>query len=169
LLPDAPRIGLLVNSNNPIVERTTKDVLAAAHAIRVEVQILRASSDDDLNSAFSSLAQTGTRALVVTNDVFFNGRINRLVVLAANHAIATIYSTREFALAGGLMSYGTSLTDAYRPVGDYAGRILMGAKPTELPVQQQTTVQFVINIKAAKVLGLTFPMTLLGRADEVIE
>jgi ABC transporter substrate binding protein len=89
--------------------------------------------------------------------------------IAIDYRWAEIYSTREFALAGGLMSYGTSLTDAYRPVGDYAGRILMGAKPTELPVQQQTTVQFVINIKAAKVLGLTFPMTLLGRADEVIE
>jgi len=169
LLPDLLRIGLLVNPRNPVAELTTKDVLAASHAIGLEIQVLRAGTDHELDAAFESLALTKARALVVTNDVFFNGRIARLVELSATHAIPTIYSTREFALAGGLMSYGTSLTDSYRPVGVYAARILKGAKPAELPVQQQTRVEFVINMKTAKSLGLRFPITLLGRADEVIE
>jgi putative ABC transport system substrate-binding protein len=169
LLPDLPRIGLLVNPRNPVAELTTKDVLAAAHAIGLEIQVLHAGTDHELDTAFESLVRTGTRPLVVSNDVFFNGRIARLVALSAAHAIPTIYSTREFVLAGGLMSYGTSLTDSYRPVGVYAARILKGAKPAELPVQQQTRVEFVINMKTAKTLGLTFPITLLGRADEVIE
>jgi len=169
LMPSIKTIGFLENSRNPIAELTTKDVLAAAHAIGLEIQILHASTDREIDTAFVSLVRARTGALLVSNDIFFNGRINQLVALAARHAIPTIYSTREFVVSGGLMSYGTSLTNAYYPVGIYAGRILKGAKPAELPVQQQTRVELVINMTTAKSLGLTFPITLLGRADEVIE
>jgi putative ABC transport system substrate-binding protein len=145
------------------------DLLVAAHAIGLEIQILHAGTDQEIDEAFVSLVRAGTGALLVSNDVFFNSRIDKLVAVSARYAIPTIYSIREFAVAGGLMSYGTSLTDAYRLVGLYAARILQGAKPAELPVQQQTRVELVINIKTAETLSITFPFTLLGRADEVIE
>jgi putative ABC transport system substrate-binding protein len=115
------------------------------------------------------LCEHETGALLVSNDVFFNSRIDQLVALAARYAIPTVAPIREFAVAGGLMSYGTSLVDAYRPLGLYAARILKGAKPAELPVQQQTKVELIINIKTAERLGLSFPHSLLSRADEVIE
>jgi putative tryptophan/tyrosine transport system substrate-binding protein len=168
-LPSTATFGLLVNPRNPIAELTTRDVLVAARAIGLEIQILHAGTDHEIDDAFVSLVRARAGALLVSNDVFFNSRIDQLVAGAARYAIPTIYSTREFAVAGGLMSYGTSLRDAYRLVGLYVGRILKGAKPDELPVQQQTRVKLVINIKTAKTLGITFPLALLGRADEVIE
>jgi ABC-type uncharacterized transport system substrate-binding protein len=169
LMPNITTIGFLENPRNPIAKLITKDVLTAGHAIGLEIQILHASTDREIEAVFASLVQARTRALLVSNDIFFNGQINQLVALAARHAIPTIYSTKEFVLSGGLMSYGTSLTKAYDPVGVYAGRILKGVTPAGLPVQQQTRVELVINMKTAKSLGLTFPITLLGRADEVIE
>jgi ABC-type uncharacterized transport system substrate-binding protein len=169
LLPSTAAFGLLVDPRNPLAELTTRDVLVAAHAIGLEIQISHASTDHEIDDAFVSLVRARVGALLVSNDVFFNSRVDQLVAGAARYAVPTIYSTREFAVAGGLMSYGTSLRDAYRLVGLYVGRILKGAKPDELPVQQQTRVELVINIKTAKTLGITFPLALLGRADEVIE
>jgi putative tryptophan/tyrosine transport system substrate-binding protein len=169
LLPSTAAFGFLVNPRNSIAELTMRDVLVAAHAIGLEIQILRAGTVYEIEEAFVSLVRARTGALLVSNDVFFNGRIDQIVAVAARYAIPTIYSTREFAVAGGLVSYGTSLRDAYRLAGVYVGRILKGAKPGELPVQQQTRVELVINLKTAKALGITFPLALLGRADEVIE
>ena len=150
-------------------ELTTRDVLAAAPTVGLQVQILKASTDREIDAAFVSLVQAQTGALLVGNDPFFNSRIDQLVALAARHAIPTMYSVREFVVAGGLISYGSSLMDAYREVGLYTGRILKGEKPAELPVQQATKLELIINLKTAKALGLQIPDRLLALADEVIE
>jgi putative ABC transport system substrate-binding protein len=169
LVPSAATIGFLENPNNPLSEVTTRDVLAAARVIGVKVQILKAGTDREIDAAFVSLIQERTGALLQGGDIFFNNRIERLVELAARHAIPTMYSSREFVVAGGLISYGTSLIETYRQVGLYTGRILKGEKPVDLPVQQITKIELTINLKIAKTLGLEVPAKLLALADEVIE
>jgi ABC-type uncharacterized transport system substrate-binding protein len=169
LVPGTETIGFLENPNNPTSELTTRDMLAAAPVVGLKVQILKASNDREIDAAFVSLVQARTGALLVANDLFFNNRIERLIELAAHHAIPTMYTFREFVVAGGLISYGTNLTEQYRQVGLYAGRILKGEKPADLPVQQTTKLELIINLKTAKALGLEVPPTLLARADEVIE
>jgi putative ABC transport system substrate-binding protein len=169
LVPSAATIGFLENPNNPLSELTTRDVLAAAPVIGLKVQILKAGTDREIDAAFMSVIQERTGALLVGGDIFFNNRIERLTELAARHAIPTMYSSREFVVAGGLISYGTSLIETYRQVGLYTGRILKGEKPVDLPVQQITKIQLSINLNTAKTLGLEVPAKLLALADEVIE
>jgi ABC-type uncharacterized transport system substrate-binding protein len=169
LIPSVSTIGILQNPNSPVSELMTRDVLAAASVIGVKVQILKTSTDREIDAAFMSLAQAQTGALLVTNDVLFNNRIEQIVALAARHAIPTMYALRDFAVAGGLISYGISLIEVYREVGLYTGRILKGEKPADLPVIQPTKFPLIINLKTAKVLDLEVPPTLLARADEVIE
>jgi putative tryptophan/tyrosine transport system substrate-binding protein len=169
LVPSTATIGFLENPNNPIFELTTRDVLAAAPVIGLKIQILKASTDHEIEAAFTNLVQARTEALLVGADLFFNNRIERLIELAARHAIPTMYSYREFVVAGGLISYGMSLVEEYRQVGLYAGRILKGEKPADLPVIQATKLALIINLKTAKALGLQIPDRLLALADEVIE
>jgi putative ABC transport system substrate-binding protein len=168
-MPSIATIGFLENPNNPVSELRTRDVLAAAAAIGLNVQILKAGTDREIDAAFVSLVQARTGALLVGNDAFFNSRIEQLVALAARHAIPTMYTFREFVVAGGLISYGSSLIETYRQVGLYTGRILKGEKPADLPVLQPTKFEFVINLKTANTLGLTIPPGILAIADEVIE
>jgi len=170
LVPSSTTIGYLGNPNNSIIdELVTRDVLAAAPAMGIRIQILKATTDREIDAAFESLVQARTGALLVGNDAFFNSRIEQMVALAAHHAIPVMYASPEFIVAGGLIGYGTSLTEAYRQVGLYAGRILKGEKPADLPVIQASKFELVINLKTAKVLGIEIPPTLLARADEVIE
>jgi putative tryptophan/tyrosine transport system substrate-binding protein len=170
LVPGTATIGFLENPNNPTVKLETRDVLAAAAAVvGLKVQVLKAGTDREIDSAFVSLVQARTGALLVGADLFFNSRIERLIELAAHHAIPTMYHFREFVVAGGLIGYGTSLIEQYRQVGLYAGRILKGEKPADLPVIQATKLELVINLKTAKALGLQIPDRLLALADEVIE
>jgi putative tryptophan/tyrosine transport system substrate-binding protein len=170
LVPAATLIALLVNPANPVLADTlSRDLQTAARAMRQQILVVSASTESDVDIAFTTLVEQRVGALVVGNDPFFNARPDQLIALAARHAVPAIYPYREFAAAGGLMSYGSNLADPYRLVGIYTGRILNGEKPADLPIQQSTKVEFVINLKTAKALGLTFPITLLGRADEVIE
>ena len=141
----------------------------AANAMKRRIEIVRASTESELELAFATLAQRGTDALLVTQDVFFNSRRELLVTLAARYKLPAIYNQREFAEVGGLMSYGTHFADGYRQAGVYVGKILKGASPRDLPILQPTKFEFVINLKTAKTLGLEVPPTLLVRADEVIE
>jgi putative tryptophan/tyrosine transport system substrate-binding protein len=168
LVPMATIIGLLVNPANPNNEIRSKDMRAAAHILGVELDVLRASTEHDIEEVFANLVQARVGALVINPDPLFTGRIEQLVALAARYAMPTIYN-REFAAAGGLIGYGVNLADAYRLAGVYTGRVLAGAKPADLPVQRSTRVELVINLKMAKTLGITFPTSLLVRADEVIE
>jgi putative tryptophan/tyrosine transport system substrate-binding protein len=169
LVPSVATIGILENPNNAISEQMTRDALAAAPVIGLRAQVLKADTDREIDAAFVSLVQARTGALLVANDAFFNNRIEQVVALAARHAIPTIYSFREFVVAGGLISYGTSLIETFRQVGLYTGRILKGEKPADLPVIQATKLELAINLKTAKALGLQIPDRLLALADEVIE
>jgi len=165
----AAPISALVNPNNLYVETQLKDVEDAARAIGVPIDVAEAGSEQEIHAVFRSLGRLGAQAPLCTADAFFNGQREQLITLAAHYAIPTIYQARENVLAGGLMSYGTSLIDGYRQVGIYTGRILKGTKPADLPVVQPTKFEFVINLATAKVLGINVPSTLLARADEVIE
>ena len=169
LVPSTATIGFLENPNNPIFEVTTRDVLAAAPAIGLKVQVLKAGTDREIDAAFVSLVQARTGALLVGADAFFISRIERLIELAARHAIPTMYLFPEYVVAGGLISYGTSLIENWRQIGLYTGRILKGEKPADLPVIQATKLELIINLKTAKALGLQIPDRLLALADEVIE
>ena len=169
LVPMAAVIGFLVNPNNPRADVDTADMQAAARALGKLLLILKADGEHDFDAVFTNLAQQRVDALVVHTEPFFLSRRDHLVELAARYSIPTIYGLREFAAAGGLISYGTNLSDSYRQVGIYTGKILKGEKPADLPVMQPTKFEFVINLKAAKALGLTVPTSLLVRADEVIE
>jgi len=169
LVPNAASLGILVNPLNLSNEAGSTEARAAAHALGWDVDVLNASTEGELESRFAALAQRRIGALLVTADPFFTSYRERIVALAARHAIPASYTFRDFVVAGGLMSYGTDLREANRLAGNYVGRILKGEKPADLPVQQSTRVELIINLKTAKALGLTFPLTLLGRADEVIE
>jgi putative ABC transport system substrate-binding protein len=169
LAPTATRIGLLVNPDNANAEAVIREMAAAASTIGVQIEVIRANDRPAIDAAFATLVRNKTGALVVGADPFFFSRRAQLATMATRHAIPAIYTVREFSEAGGLMSYGTSLTEVFRQIGLYAGRILKGAKPIDLPVVQSTKFDFVINLTTAKALGLDVPPTLLARADEVIE
>jgi putative ABC transport system substrate-binding protein len=169
LVPNAGIIGYLVNPHNATSEGLVRQVQAAERTIGQQVHILNAGSERDFEQAFATLVQIRASGLCVQGDTFFNGRREQLVALAARHSIPAAYAFRDYVAAGGLMSYGTGLRDSYRQVGAYAGRILKGDRPSDLPVLQPTKFELVINLKTAKTLGLTLPRTLLGRVDEVIE
>jgi putative ABC transport system substrate-binding protein len=171
LAPTATSIGILVNPANPplFIATIAKDLQAAADTLGVQVHILHASAEDDFDSVFATLVQLQAGALVITADAFFRSQSAQLATLTVRHAMPAIFQYREFAAAGGLMSYGGSLTDSWRLAGVYTGRILKGEKPADLPVQQSTKAELIINLKTAKAFGLAVPLALLGRADEVIE
>jgi len=169
LVPRAARIGLLVNPSNMNAADVTKNLTATGAAMGVQIEQVQASNILEIDAAFASLVRKRADALVVGADPFFFSRRLQLATLATRHTIPAIYNLREFAEAGGLMSYGTSLVEAYRQAGIYAGRILKGAKPADLPVVQSSKFEFVINLSTARALGIEIPPTLLARADEVIE
>ena len=170
LVPGTAPIGVLVNPTNPtLADQLWKDAQAAAHSLGVQVHLLHASTERDFTMVFQTLAPLGAGALLIGVDGFFTSRIGLLAQLTVEHALPAMYFSRGFSVAGGLISYGTSLIDAYRQVGVYTGRVVSGEKPAELPVVQPTKFEFVINLKTAKKLGLTVPLALQVAADEVIE
>ena len=169
LLPTATAVALLVNPTNALTQSETKDVQDAARLLGLHLHVLNASTESQIDAAFGALVELRAAALIVSVDSFLNNSRGQIVALAARHAVPAVYGFPDFVTAGGLMSYGTDLVDVYRQQGVYAGRILKGAKPADLPIQQVTKVALAINLKTAKTLGLTFPTTLLGRADEAIE
>jgi putative ABC transport system substrate-binding protein len=169
LVPKAAVIGLLVNPSNTTAEAATNDLQAAAEELGHKLTVVKASTGGDIDAAFGTLVQLRVGGLIIYADAFFTSRRVQLATLVARHAIPTIYPSREFALAGGLMSYSSNIADAYREMGVYTGRILKGAKPSDLPVMQPTQVEFVINLNTAKALGVTIPPGVLAIADEVIE
>jgi ABC-type uncharacterized transport system substrate-binding protein len=170
LVPTATIIALLVNPTSPsIAEPFSRALQEAARALGLQLHVLRASTERDFDTIFATLVQLRAGGLVIMPDVFFNARSEQLAALTVRHAVPSIYHYREFAAAGGLMSYGSSETEYYHLVGIYVGKILKGEKPGDLPVQQSTKVELILNLKTAKALGLPVPLPLLGRADEVIE
>jgi putative tryptophan/tyrosine transport system substrate-binding protein len=169
MVPTATVIAVLLNPTNPYAEAQLRDLQAAARTLGLQLHVLNASVERDLDTVFASLVQRVAGALVINNDPFFESRSKQLAAMALQHTVPTISNDRPFVAAGGLMSYGASIPDTYRLAGIYAGRVLKGEKPADLPVQQSTKLELIVNLKTARALGLTFPITLLGRADEVIE
>ena len=169
MMPNASHVGVLLNPNFPAYAEQLNDLQHAARIANLEVEVLHADTDSEIEAAFEISSRKRVEALVLTASPFFDTRRDKLVALAAGHALPTIYHFREFAVAGGLMSYGVSIPHIYRQIGVYAGRILKGDDPAQLPVHQPTSFELVVNLRTAKVLGLTIPPTLLARADEVIE
>jgi len=169
LIPQARMIGVLFNPNSPTAEHQMSEAQGAARTLGLELHVVRASSELDFEPAFAALVRQRVAALLVETSPFFNSRREPLIALAARHALPTIYGLREYAVDGGLVSYGTSRSEGYRQAGIYVGRVLKGEKPADLPILQPTKFELVINLKTAKVLGLEIPQTVLARADEVIE
>jgi putative tryptophan/tyrosine transport system substrate-binding protein len=170
LMPAAIGVALLVNPSDPArAEMLSKEVQAAADHLGIQLHILRAGTDPEIETAFAGFAQLKAGVLVIGGDAFFNSRSKLLAELSSRYAVPAIYEYREFTDAGGLMSYSGSIIESYRWAGIYTGRILKGAKPADLPVQRSTTVELIVNLKTAKALGITVPLSLLGRADAVIE
>jgi len=169
LVPRARVIALLMNPNNASADRVIREVQEAARMKGLQLHVLKARSESEIDAAFASLVQLHADALVVGGDPFFTSRREQLVTLASRRAVPSIYQWREFVASGGLVSYGPSLMSAFRLVGHYVGKVLKGAKPADLPVQQSTTFELVINLKTAKTLGLTIPPSVLQRADEVVQ
>jgi putative tryptophan/tyrosine transport system substrate-binding protein len=169
VVPKAATIGVMVDPNSPDTERQLRELPIAARAIGQRILMLKTGSEPDVEAAFAAVKDQGIEALLVASSPLYLPLRQKIVELASHHAVPAIYFFRDFAVAGGLMSYGTDLADAYRQAGRYTGRILKGERPSDLPVMQSTKVEFVINLKTAKSLGLTIPIPLLGRADEVIE
>jgi putative tryptophan/tyrosine transport system substrate-binding protein len=169
LLPQVSTVGLLVNASSFLARYETRDAQAAAGAMGITLVVLQATNDSEIERAFANPFRRRIEAVLITGDALYNNRRDHLIALTASNAVPAVYSYRESPEAGGLMSYGASVVDAYRWAGIYTGRILKGESPADLPVQQSTKVELVLNLKAAKALGITFPLSLLARADEVIE
>jgi putative tryptophan/tyrosine transport system substrate-binding protein len=169
LIPTATVIGLLINPGNSLAETMTAASKTAATTLGLQLNVLHASTETELDNAFSTFLQMRAGALAIGGDAFFNSHDELLAALSIRHSLPSVYQNHEFAEAGGLISYGGSLMDSYRLAGVYTGRILKGDSPADLPVQQSTKVELIINLKTAKALGLTVPLSLLGRADELIE
>jgi putative ABC transport system substrate-binding protein len=170
MLPAANIVALLVDPTDPAVsEETIQGAHTAARSLGLQLHVLNVSAENEIDAAFSKMVQLQVRALMVSGGQFFNSRSKQIAALARQHTMPTIFPYRDLAAAGGLMSYGTSITDAYRLAGTYTGRILQGEKPADLPVQQATKIELIINLETAKALGITVPLSLVGRADEVIE
>jgi ABC-type uncharacterized transport system substrate-binding protein len=169
LVPTAAIVALLVNPNNPNAETLARDLGAVARGLGLQLHILRASAGSDFDTVFANMRQLRAGALVIGTDAFFTSRAEQLAALSIRYRLPAVYQTREFAMAGGLVSYGGSLTESFRMVGVYTGRVLKGEKPADLPVQQITKVELIINLKTANALGITVPLPLSGRADELIE
>jgi ABC-type uncharacterized transport system substrate-binding protein len=169
VVPKASTIGLLVNQASGVAHVNIADMQAASHTLGLQILVLNASSNDEIDEAFAALARQGIGALVVSADTLFNSRSQQLAALVLRYALPAISANREFTVAGGLFSYGTSLADIYRQLGIYTAKILKGENPAELPVSQSTKVELSINLRTAKLLGLSFPIAVLGRADEVFE
>jgi putative tryptophan/tyrosine transport system substrate-binding protein len=169
LIPNADLFGVLADSAFPVTQSTIADLQAAARTLGLQLLVANARTDSDLETAFATLSQKGVGAVLIGQSTFFRGRTEQLAALAARHALPAIFTFREFALAGGLMSYGSSFVYLFHQAGIYTGRILKGDKPADLPVQQVAKIEMIINLKTAKALGLTIPETLLATADEVIQ
>jgi putative ABC transport system substrate-binding protein len=169
LVPTATVFGLLINPKNPTSETAKQDLQATAVALGLQLNVLYASTEAEIDEAFTTFRQMRAGALVIGTDVFFNSQIKQLAALAIRNSVIAIYAYHQFVAAGGLASYGASITDSYRLAGVYVGRILNGEKPADLPVQQATKVELIINLKTAKALGIIVPQSVQSRADEVIE
>jgi len=169
LVPTASLIALLVNPTSPFADALTRDAQAAARTLGLQIHVVHASTERDFDKAFATMVQLRAGAAVISTDSFFLNRLDQLAAVTVRHAMPTVCPYRDFAVAGGLMSYGTDVTESFRQVGIYTGRILKGETPPDLPVHQATKLTLVLNLKTAKALGLTFPLSLLARADEVIE
>ena len=170
LVPTATIIAALVNPTSPVLaEAETRDLQAAARTLGLTLHVLHASSEQEIDTAFMTLVQLRAGGLVIGADSYFNSRSEQLAVLTLRYAMPAIYQFREFVLSGGLASLGATVADTYRPLGVFAGRILKGEKPADLPIQQATKVELLLNLKTAKALGITVPLPLSGRADELIE